>query len=352
MHLYLGRAIVLASTLSLEVKEDGHIPDFPYSRDCWLLAREDIRVKGQTLSFACPESSLPALSLARLTNPAFDLLTLLTSTKVCCTHLHIIHHRIAKSKISLLLYTSFHHIDVTIFSTLRMDNQVLFLPVPHVPSPNPFLSLAPEVKQMIFSALPNASSLKPLVLTCSSFYHTFLDAEPLIIKSILQNQIGPDLMCDAIVVFKSRTMKTLDHNAAIALLGLYATRDFTCLSQTWKLRDALAIGGLHDNIESFSRGFASSALSTNPVTGLDDTSPSPLSLLESNRLKRTFYRYELFCNTFRGSGSFSFVDATPESPRRRFFTVCAPWENEQLCCVRDYLHEQLSLRKGPQNLRA
>ena len=103
-----------------------------------------------------------------------------------------------------------------------MNNQVLLPPVAPVPSPNHFLSLAPELKQTIFSALPDPSTLKSIVPTCSSFYHTLLDAETLIVKSVLQNQIGPDLMCDAIVVFESRTLKPSDDNAALALLGLYA----------------------------------------------------------------------------------------------------------------------------------
>lgn len=232
-----------------------------------------------------------------------------------------------------------------------MDHQVQLPPLPDVPSPNLFLSLAPELKQHIFSALPNAETLKSLVLTCSLFYRTFLDAEHLIIKSILHTQIGPNLLCDAISVFESRKLVESDDGyAAIAILKLYAKQNPACLSQKFTLRDALAIGGLHDDISSFSRGFASSALSTNPVTGLDDKTPSPLSMLESTRIKRTFYRYELFCNMFRGRSGFQFAGAACESLQRLFFSVCAPWENEQLSCLRDYLHEQLSLRKRSQGM--
>lgn len=232
-----------------------------------------------------------------------------------------------------------------------MERQVLFPPLPDVPSPNLFLSLAPELKQHIFSALPNASNLKSLVLTCSPFYHTFHDAEHLIIKSILHTQIGPDLLCDAITVFESRTLEPEDGDAAIAILRLYAKGNPSLLSPKLTLRDALAIGDLHDNIVSFSMGFASSALSTNPVTGLDDATPSPLSVLEFNRVKRTFYRYELFCNMFRVKRSSQFGSAARESLQKLFFSIYAPWKNEQLSCIRDYLHEQLSLRKGSQNLR-
>lgn len=231
-----------------------------------------------------------------------------------------------------------------------MDAQLLLPPVPPVP-PNPFLSLTLELKHIIFSALPDTRSLISLILTCSSFYHTFLDAESLIIKSILRSQVGLDLIFDATIVFKSTTLKAYSNDAAIELLKSYTKQDFACLSQIWKLRDALAVGGLHDNIEFFSRDFASLALSIDPVTGLDEASPSPLSLLESTRIKRTFYRYELFCNIFRKREDIQFGKAASESPQSIFFSICAPWENEQLACVRDYLFKRLSLRMCSQKLR-
>ena len=232
-----------------------------------------------------------------------------------------------------------------------MDDQPALSHVPFVPSPNPFLSLPSELIQTIFSALPNASALRPLVLTCSSFYRTFLAAEPLIIESILQAQIGSDLMYDAIIVSKSTKLEPYSKYAAIQILKLYAKQHLKFPPQAWKLRDALAIGGLHDDIEFFSRDFATSALSANPVTGLDEVSSSPLSLLELNRIKRTFYRYELFCNIFRQRGSIQTKQADPQKPQSMFFSICAPWENEQLACVRDYLFDRLSSCRYSQKLR-
>lgn len=254
---------------------------------------------------------------------------------------------LTSSSISLF-YSREATISLYVRRVLCVKMDTLLLPV--VPSPNPFLSLAPELKQAIFSALPNASTLRSLVLTCSSFYRTFLDAETLIIKSILHTQIGSYLICDAIIVFESRTLEPYDNLTAIELLSSYAKKDLSRLSQTWKLRDALTIGGLHDDIEFFSRNFASSTLSINPVTGLDEPSPALLSSSESNRIKRTFYRYELFGNIFRQLDAIENVLVAPESPQGMFFSICAPWENEQLACVRDYLHDCLSLRMSSQNL--
>lgn len=50
-------------------------------------------------------------------------------------------------------------------------------------------------------------------------------------------------MYDAIIVFESTRIKPYGRDAAIELLKLYAKQDLTCLSQTWKLRDALAVDG-------------------------------------------------------------------------------------------------------------
>lgn len=38
------------------------------------------------------------------------------------------------------------------------------------------------------------------------------------------------------------------------------------------------------------------------------------------------------------------VQANPEKPQSTFFSMCAPWEYEQLACVRDYLLDCWSLR--------
>lgn len=230
-----------------------------------------------------------------------------------------------------------------------MDDQLprALKPLVPVPSSSPFLALTTELKQAIFSALPSISILKSLLLTCSNFYHTFLNAESLIIKSILRNQIGSDLIYDATIVWRSTMPFYFDEEASIKLLSLYAQRDLAVVYglQTWKLQDAEAIGGLYDDIDDLSRDFASSALGTNIVTGLDEASPSPPSSSEINRIKRTFYRFELLCNIFGQRYRGSVVHCGRGKLLTKFFSMCRPWENEQLRCIRDHLHDRLSLRR-------
>ena len=235
-----------------------------------------------------------------------------------------------------------------------MEDQLTLSLAPPSPVPptSPFSSLAPELKQAIFSALPDASTLSSLVLTCSTFYHTFRDAESLIIKSILYNQIGSHLFFDALIVLESRMLAPYNEEAVAHLLDLYAERALTITSNhlKWRLRHAVAISRLHDTIEYLSQDFACSALATNIVTGLDEPSPTPLSALESNRIKRTFYRFELFYGVFREREGHELNESKSETEQHFFFSMCEPWENEQLRCVRDYVFDRLRLRMCPWKL--
>ena len=223
------------------------------------------------------------------------------------------------------------------------------LPPSSVLPQSPFLTLAPELKQAIFSELPQPSNLKAVVLTCPNFYHTFLGAKSLILKSVLCNEIGPDLLHDAIFAWQAQSLKPFNvftEQMAIKLLEDFVDHNFatTSLLQTWKIRDAVALSNLHDDVKTLCKDFASWALHTNMVTGQDDSSASPLSLLESNRIQRAFYRHELFCNIYQK------LKVTPDSHGMSWrlillmTSIWAPWEYEQVECVQEYLFQCLSLR--------
>ena len=229
-----------------------------------------------------------------------------------------------------------------------MEDQLTLSLAPPSPvsSTSAFLSLAPELKQAIFSALPDASTLSSLVSTCSTFYHTFQDAESLIIKSILHNQIGSQLLFDALIVLEARTLAPYSEAAVAQLLHSYAelALTFTSNQKKWSLRRAVAVSSLYDTVDCLAQDFARSALAINVVTGLDEPSPTPPSALELNRIKRTFYRYELFCSLFREREEYQLDRRASKALQQFFFEMWEPWENEQLRCVRDYLLDRLCLR--------
>ncbi len=206
-----------------------------------------------------------------------------------------------------------------------MEDHIKLPPLSPTSPPSPFESLPLELKQNILSACPNANTLRCLILTCPSFYYAFRDAESLVITSVIHNQIGSALVYDAFIVSISTTVRQYDRDAAIDILNLYATRDLASLTPKWNLSDALAFGRLHDDIEFFSNDFTSRTLSTNPVTRLDEVSPSALSVLESRRIKRTFYRFELCCNLFRTFDYRAHHYLTMEKLLSIFSLLCTPW---------------------------
>lgn len=212
------------------------------------------------------------------------------------------------------------------------------------PPPNSLPGLPAEIKQCIFSSLADMASLKALILTCSSLYHAFLEVEPLILAKILQKEINPELMHDALATLQSSQIVPWNRMIARNLLMLYTTGQTSSLLPTWNLRKALVVSELQGHVQFFADRFASSALSKNPVTGLPETDPAPVSPSELMRIQRTFYRFELYRNLFverrRGCGDY-FGPLNADYQGRYLDGGFTPWEHEQRAYIHDYLVEAL-----------
>ena len=225
-------------------------------------------------------------------------------------------------------------------------------------SHSPLLALAPELKQAIFSQLPDVSSVVSVLLTCSSFYYTFLQAESLILTRILQRRIDTDIAFDAVAVWKAFKLGpsnlTWSKEKVNDLMAVYDKERRCSLSQEWKVQDALALDKVHNHIKFFADGLISSALALAPGLAAKAHIPGA-SHPERNRVKRTFYRFELYCNLFRRRKlerrELSRNRLNPEErfshqeQRTIFFDRFPPWENEQFACVREYLFTQVSIRE-------
>lgn len=201
---------------------------------------------------------------------------------------------------------------------------------------NTFTSLPVEMKQAILSTAPDVASLKSLVSSCSCFYHCFCGAESSILHNILRRQIGPDLMPLAAIVSESYRLRPWTKEGALDVLSqLFEHRALA----SWTLPGASYVSQLHGHVEFFVADFVATKLS-------NETQTKP-SESEVHRIRRTFYLFELYCTLFRARPSkknrFSKDDL-----RDLFFKKFAPWENEQLSCIHDYLFEQLSVGTYPQ----
>ena len=214
-----------------------------------------------------------------------------------------------------------------------------------------FTSLAPELKCAIFQKLPDVTSAKSLALTSSSFYHTFLDAQPVLLTQVLQNEITTNLLHGAFAASKASRIPVWTKEAVQGFLDEYFGDFVPHKSQKWELSDALHMSKVHTCVEFFAAEFASAALSKNPTARGLNAAPSAAEVI---RIKRILYRFELYCNLFRkprcdqmirGERN-CLIQPSPfgmEEQQELFFNMFSPWENEQLGCIHDYLIEQITI---------
>ena len=212
-------------------------------------------------------------------------------------------------------------------------------------------SLSPELKCNIFTNLPDVTSVRSLALVSSSFYYTFLDAQYLILPQVLQNEISTDLLHGAVAAYKASKIPVWTKPAVHDFLGEYFRNFVTHKVKKWNLSEALHMSKIHRCVEFFAAKFASVALSKNPTTRDSNATPSCTEMI---RIKRILYRFELYCNLFRKPGFDRMVRGERNcliqpSPfrtheqRNIFFNMFAPWENEQLGCIHDWLIEEITI---------
>jgi F-box domain len=206
-------------------------------------------------------------------------------------------------------------------------------------SRSPIESLPPELVQHILSFVPDVTSLLATILTCSSVYNAFIGVEVHITSQLVRNFMDVEVLPEAAAALKSSglapwTLESMQKFVDDQLLS----RQAPLLS--WTLSEALPLNHLHRHVEYFALDFASRALAKLAAPG--DTNAMPASsptLDELYRIQRAFYRFEIYCNLFGERKPPAFEVRDHEDV---FFFKFAPWENEQLCCIHDYLFNAVS----------
>ena len=218
----------------------------------------------------------------------------------------------------------------------------------HEPSlpPSNFLSGVPfEIKQHILTMLPDIASLKALMLACPSFYQVFCDRKSYVLVRILNTYITPDLMCDALATFQSTPRLQWSKKKVNDLILRYTNRETNSLLPEWNHCNATALVEMHGHVQFFANGIANSALSHVAMTGLSNPNPVKASPSELIRIQRTLYRFQFYCNMYNlhaGSRLGRFNIAVRDEQGDRVFHGFAPWENQQLACIRDFLCNVMS----------
>lgn len=226
----------------------------------------------------------------------------------------------------------------------------------------PFLTLASELKQDIFMQLPDVSSLLSVILTCSSFHCTFLNAESLLLNTILERKTHPSAAFDALAAFQASelgsTNQTWSKKAVREIMSAYDGDRIASWSRSWRLSDAIKFERMNNTVKYFTDQYVSTTLAMKLVGTNPDALHMPASFSEIGRIQRTFYRFELFCNLFRKRkpmpsrrASRQLFSINPvelfdeEEQYWIFFDRFPAWENEQLGCIHDFLEGRFGERE-------
>ncbi|KAM5432123.1 hypothetical protein McanMca71_007868 [Microsporum canis] len=185
--------------------------------------------------------------------------------------------------------------------------------------PLTLISLPAEIQEAILCQLDCFRILKSAAASCRSFRDLVLYQPGRIVKQILRTSIPDDGFIDD--YFES--LKKIPR-------------------PNLSLSEAVALEDYNRLVNNFARDFARRALSKHPITRVEEKCPWPVTERESYRILRAFYRFELYWKLFQGTEK-------PRGERHRqltiplkdhsklFFDRFAPWENEQVACIQDFL---------------
>jgi hypothetical protein len=215
-------------------------------------------------------------------------------------------------------------------------------------------------------ALPDIESLRSLVLSCSSYFEAFKDAESFITRRVLLKELNPEILPEALAVLEASKRRiqrpywtrrpedaTLFKVSTVAYPDLVGPKpdhpkvfwdrsnaqDFisqhfdarTAIVPDFTFSDALALSKMHSHVSYLAEDFASRSLSLQ----LFEYAAPPVSESEMLRIHRALYHFEVYCNIFR---DFERPIFDLDEQRVIFFAKFSPWENEQLACIHEYLY--------------
>ncbi|KAJ5946178.1 hypothetical protein N7454_003017 [Penicillium verhagenii] len=201
------------------------------------------------------------------------------------------------------------------------------------------VSLPVECIQNILMCFDDVRSIRSAILSHSSLYRAFHGARALIVKSLLNNIISPDLLPEACAVLRASKIdtwhpKTRDDNFANFRQRLIPTE--------FSLQDAISMEEFHLSASFFTADFISMALSRHPLKDETTTTNSnPVTANEWHRVLRSFYLWEWYT---RSCGVI--CDASirhHQSPRHlQIFSIL---EQEQLVGVGEDPYHKISKRE-------
>ncbi|KID83271.1 hypothetical protein MGU_09456 [Metarhizium guizhouense ARSEF 977] len=198
-----------------------------------------------------------------------------------------------------------------------------------------------ELLQMVLLELPDVSSLRAAALSCPLLYEVFLEADTTITTQVFLKQIDDSVLPEAKLAFLSSSLHhgpEPEYQHGLVDFITQNLRQRPTPPSSWSLQKALQLERLHLCVSELTQKFVHTTLTTYPTT----QSKCTATRLERCRIERAFYRFELYCNLFRMLPKIYAELPIHVEQKQLFFACFAPWENEQLGCIHDFLVRAVS----------
>lgn len=220
--------------------------------------------------------------------------------------------------------------------------------------------LPPELRRWILGSFSDIRSLISVIQTSSAFHAVFESDKHKIIRDVLSNVVGPDVLREATNNYRCCPPCSSMFINDAWLLGRENTGRMESyvssflnlkeavlpISSTLTMQGALQLQDLHTQVvRPLARRFIQSCAKLSaPQFPLEDSlSSNPASPLEEDRIMRSLYRFEVFNKLF---GLFTWPDEEVSDYRfksfiRSYFSETSPWEIAQLACIHDFLAREV-----------
>lgn len=217
-------------------------------------------------------------------------------------------------------------------------------------------TLPAELRIQILQSLPDVLSLRSLIYASPTFHNDYLKARQVLFGSVVVNELGPDIIVDALATLRSRNCHVLPENGAeeaSVFLDQYrhargaASSSSSCsgmrywttyMSLCRDLDETIFLLHQHKLLERIVVDYCQ-RIKMPMVHG------PQLSRTERTRLFRAMYRFQTYCNLYGGRSSHRqlLYKTAPREIRRRLRTVeffapsFTPWEVEEMGSIWKYV---------------
>lgn len=216
--------------------------------------------------------------------------------------------------------------------------------------------LPPELRIRIMLQLNNLASLRSLIFASPSYAATYLQVRQKVLSQVALRQVDDRIYADALAAVRSarlyenppqgnelhlvcaeRTTAFLDEYRHARLVGVHSDSLGEWLSCR-SITEAIDLIRLLEAVQHVVAEYSLHVCSKMP----QNKRPFHLSEMESLRIHRAMYRFQIYCNFFGRNPHMAPIHAgnnrrRAQHPIRRFLPSFPPWEVLEIACVWHYL---------------